>query len=196
MREGEIKRTTRETDISLWLNLDGKGETSLKTGIGFLDHMLDAMARFGFLDLRVSCRGDLHVDGHHTVEDVGVCLGKAIKLAAGDKKGIARTGSAFIPMDEALAFAAVDLSARSVLVFQAEFAAPSIGGMDVQLCEEFFRAVAQNAGLTLHLRIPYGKNDHHKMEALFKAFGKALSKATAFDPRVTGVHSTKGTLEE
>lgn len=196
MRIGELKRATKETDITVRLNLDGSGATKLNTGIGFFDHMLNAMARFGLMDLEVSCKGDLYVDGHHTVEDVGICIGKAIKQAVGDKAGINRVGHAYIPMDEALAFAALDLSARPVLVFQVDFASNACGQMDTQLCEEFFRAVAQNSGLTLHLQVPYGKNDHHKMEALFKAFGKALSVAVDYNTRILGVHSTKGTLEE
>ncbi len=174
MRTAVITRTTRETDITLTLTLDGSGKTSLSTGIGFFDHMLDALCRFGQLDLALTCRGDLHVDAHHTVEDVGICLGRAIRDALGDRAGIRRAASAYMPMDEALAFAALDISGRPYLVFDAEFAAPMCGQFDTQLAEEFFRAFAVNAGLTLHLKVLYGKNDHHKLEALFKAFGLTL----------------------
>ena len=195
MRDAEIKRKSNETDIELFLDIDGSGETDIETGVGFFDHMLDAMCRFGQLDLRLVCRGDLNVDAHHTVEDVGICLGKALKEALGDRMGIRRAGSAYMPMDEALGFAALDISGRPYLVVQAEFALPACGMMETQLAEEFFRAVCVNAGLTLHLSVPYGKNDHHKLEALFKAFGLALRDAASFDPRVTGVMSTKGLLD-
>lgn len=195
MRDAEIKRKSNETDIELFLDIDGSGETDIETGVGFFDHMLDAMCRFGQLDLRLVCRGDLNVDAHHTVEDVGICLGKALKEALGDRMGIRRAGSAYMPMDEALGFAALDISGRPYLVFQAEFALPACGMMETQLAEEFFRAVCVNAGLTLHLSVLYGKNDHHKLEALFKAFGLALRDAASFDPRVTGVMSTKGLLD-
>ena len=194
MRTASITRKTRETDIQLTLCVDGKGKTDIRTGVGFFDHMLDAMCRFGFMDLTLLCEGDLYVDAHHTVEDVGICLGQALKQALGDKAGIARSGHAYLPMDEALAFAAVDLCGRDYLVFDGQFAAPMCGAMDTQLCREFFRAVCQQAGLTAHVRILYGDNDHHKMEAAFKAFGKALSAAMQLDPRVEGVHSTKGVL--
>lgn len=195
MRDAEIKRKSNETDIELFLDIDGSGETDIETGVGFFDHMLDAMCRFGQLDLRLVCRGDLNVDAHHTVEDVGICLGKALKEALGDRMGIRRAGSAYMPMDEALGFAALDISGRPYLVFRAEFALPACGMMETQLAEEFFRAVCVNAGLTLHLSVLYGKNDHHKLEALFKAFGLALRDAASFDPRVTGVMSTKGLLD-
>ena len=157
--------------------------------------MLDALSRFALIDLALACTGDLQVDAHHTVEDVGICLGKAIREALGDRAGIRRTGSAYMPMDEALAFAAIDVSGRPYLAYTAEFSAPMCGTMDTQLVEEFFRAVAVNAGLTVHLKVIDGRNDHHKMEALFKAFGLALRDAVSFDPRVTGVLSTKGTLD-
>lgn len=195
MRTADIARKTRETDIALSLNLDGSGKTELNTGVGFFDHMLDALSRFALLDLRVSCAGDLAVDAHHTVEDVGICLGKALREALGDRAGIRRVGSAYLPMDEALAFAALDISGRPYLAFDAVFAAPSVGAMDTQLAEEFFRALAVNAGLTLHLKVLEGRNDHHKMEALFKAFGLALRDAARYDDRVQGVLSTKGVLE-
>ncbi len=195
MREAAISRKTKETDIALTLNLDGSGKTQINTSVGFFDHMLDALCRFALLDLVLTCGGDLAVDAHHTVEDCGICLGKALREALGDRKGIRRTGSAFLPMDEALAFAALDISGRPYLAFSAAFLAPMCGTMDTQLAEEFFRALAVNAGLTLHLKVLEGRNDHHKMEALFKAFGLALRDAASVDPRVEGVLSTKGSLD-
>ncbi len=194
-RRAEVTRTSRETDISLSLNLDGSGKTELKSGIGFFDHMLNAMCRFGQMDLTLTCRGDLDVDGHHTVEDCGICLARAMKEALGDRTGIHRVGSAYMPMDDALAFAALDISGRPYLAFTADFHGEYCGQMDTQLCEEFFRALT-GAGLTLHLKVLDGKNDHHKMEALFKAFGLALREAAAYDARITGVLSTKGMLDE
>ncbi len=195
MREASISRATRETDIRLSLNLDGSGKTELDTGVGFFDHMLDAFSRFALVDLSLRCKGDLQVDAHHTVEDCGICLGRAIREALGDRAGIRRVGSAYLPMDEALAFAAIDISGRPFLAWDADFTAPAVGTMDTQLAEEFFRAVVTNAGLTCHLRVLAGRNDHHKMEALFKAFGLALRDAAAPDPRVQGVLSTKGSLD-
>lgn len=195
MRTSTIARATKETSIALTLNIDGSGKTELSTGVGFFDHMLDALSRFALIDLTLTCQGDTHVDAHHTVEDVGICLGKALRDALGDRAGIRRVGSAYLPMDESLAFCAVDISGRPYLAFSAEFGAPMVGAFDTQLAEEFFRAVAVNAGLTLHLKIIEGRNDHHKLEALFKAFGLALRDAAALDPRVTGVLSTKGTLD-
>ena len=195
MRTATLRRQTRETSITLTLTLEGSGQTTLATGVGFLDHMLDAFSRFALIDLSVQCTGDLHGDAHHTVEDTGICLGQALRQALGDRTGIRRAGSAFMPMDEALAFAAVDISGRPYLAFDAAFAAPMCGDMDTQLAEEFFRAVATQAGLTLHLRVLSGRNDHHKMEALFKAFGLALRDAAAVDPRIMGTLSTKGMLD-
>lgn len=195
MRTATLRRQTRETSITLTLTLEGSGQTTLATGVGFLDHMLDAFSRFALIDLSVQCTGDLHVDAHHTVEDTGICLGQALRQALGDRTGIRRAGSAFMPMDEALAFAAVDISGRPYLAFDAAFAAPMCGDMDTQLAEEFFRAVATQAGLTLHLRVLSGRNDHHKMEALFKAFGLALRDAAAVDPRIMGTLSTKEMLD-
>ena len=194
-RRAEVSRESRETKISLTLNLDGAGKTDIRTGIGFFDHMLDAMCRFGLFDLTLRCEGDLRVDGHHTVEDVGIVLGRALREALGDRAGIRRAGSAWLPMDEALAFCALDISGRPYLAFDAAFAAPMVGAYDTQLTEEFFRAMAGNAGLTLHLRLAAGKNDHHKIEALFKAFGLAMRDAAALDPRIQGVLSTKGMLD-
>ena len=188
-------RKTKETDITITINLDGQGKNDIHTGIGFFDHMLDALSRFALVDLTLTCRGDTQVDAHHTVEDAGICLGRAIREALGDRAGIRRVGSAYLPMDEALAFAAIDISGRPYLAFDAAFTAPMVGAFDTQLAEEFFRAVAMNAGLTVHMRLLAGRNDHHKLEALFKAFGLALRDAAAVDPRVTGVLSTKGSLD-
>lgn len=194
MRKANVTRTTKETEIALTLCLDGEGAAKVKTGVGFFDHMLDAFCRFSLCDLELSCKGDLEVDAHHTVEDVGICLGQAIGEALADKRGISRLGHAYVPMDEALAFCALDISGRPFLHFDAAFASPMVGAMDTQLAEEFFRAIAVKAGLTLHLQVSYGANDHHKIEALFKAFGRALRDAAALDPRVKGVPSTKGVL--
>ncbi|MBR2718805.1 MAG: imidazoleglycerol-phosphate dehydratase HisB [Clostridia bacterium] len=195
MRTATIVRETKETNISLTINLDGSGKTQLDTGVGFFDHMLDAFSRFALMDLEVTCKGDLYVDEHHTIEDIGICLGKAIRDALGDRAGIRRVGSAYMPMDEALAFAAIDISGRPYLAFTADFATLRCGDMGTQMAEEFFRAVTVNAGLTVHLNVPAGRNDHHKLEAMFKAFGLALRDAMAMDPRVTGVLSTKGALD-
>ncbi len=193
MRTAEIARDTNETRISLELELDGEGQTQLNTGVGFFDHMLDAMCRFGLIDLELKCAGDLDVDAHHTVEDCGICLGLAIKRALGDKSGIMRVGSCYFPMDEALALCALDISGRGLLAFAAEFPQPSCGLFDCQLAEEFFRAVAVNAGITLHIRCD-GRNSHHMLEAMFKAFGRALMQAREISPRVNGVPSTKGVI--
>ena len=195
MRTATFTRTTKETDIALTLCLDGSGKTELATGVGFFDHMLDAFSRFAQIDLSLSCKGDLYVDEHHTIEDVGICLGKAIRDALGDRAGIRRVGSAWMPMDEALAFAAIDISGRPYLAYQAEFAAPMCGTMDTALAEEFFRALTVNAGLTVHLNVAAGRNDHHKLEALFKAFGLALRDAMRIDQNIQGVLSTKGALD-
>ena len=195
MRTSTISRETKETTISLTIDLDGSGKTQLNTGVGFFDHMLDAFSRFALVDLAVSCKGDLYVDEHHTIEDVGICLGKAIRDALGGRAGIRRVGSAYMPMDEALAFAAIDISGRPYLAYSADFATLRCGDMGVQMAEEFFRAVVMNAGMTVHLNVVAGRNDHHKLEAMFKAFGLALRDAMAADPRVTGVLSTKGALD-
>ncbi|MDE7280054.1 MAG: imidazoleglycerol-phosphate dehydratase HisB [Oscillospiraceae bacterium] len=191
MRTAEITRKTKETDITVKLDLDG-GNTDISTGIGFFDHMLTAFAVHGGMGLTVKAVGDLQVDGHHTVEDVGIVLGKAFKEAIGDMKGIARYGTAFIPMDEALGFASIDISGRPFLVFNAEFSDARIGEFDTCLAEEFFRAFAFNAGVTLHLKCEYGKNDHHIAEALFKAAAHAVKAAK----EVSGneILSTKGVL--
>lgn len=192
MREATLMRNTKETDIELSLYIDGTGESTIETGIGFFDHMLTLFARHGGFDLDVKCKGDLYVDAHHSIEDIGIVLGKAIKEALGDKYGIARYGSALIPMDETLAEVAIDLSGRSYLVFNAEFTTDRIGEFPTEMTEEFFRAVADNAGMTLHINLRYGKNNHHIAEAIFKAFGHALKDAVSLDGR--GVLSTKGVL--
>lgn len=191
MRTAEITRKTKETDITVRLDLDG-GSADISTGIGFFDHMLTAFAVHGGMGLTVKAVGDLQVDGHHTVEDVGIVLGKAFKEAIGDMKGIARYGTAFIPMDEALGFASIDISGRPFLVFNADFSDDRIGEFDTCLAEEFFRAFAFNAGVTLHLKCEYGRNDHHIAEALFKAAAHAVKAAKA----VSGneILSTKGVL--
>ena len=193
-RIGNIERNTSETKIKVRLNLDGTGRTSLDTKIGFFEHMLDGFARHGLFDLEVCCDGDIEVDCHHSIEDVGIVLGTAIKEAVGDKKGIRRYGSSMLPMDETLALCAVDLSGRPYLVFDAAFTHQSVGGMDTQMVREFFYAVSYAAGMNLHIKVLYGENDHHIMEAIFKAFAKALDMATQFDPRITDVLSTKGSL--
>lgn len=190
-RQSNITRKTKETDISASLKLDG-GEVKINTGIGFLDHMLTALGVHGGFGLTLEAKGDLYVDGHHTAEDVGIVLGKAFCEALGDKGGIVRYGSAFIPMDEALGFCAVDISGRPFLVFNTEFVNEKIGELDTCLIEEFMRAFAFNAGITLHLRCEYGKNDHHKAEALFKALAYALK--TAVKPNSGEIVSTKGVL--
>ena len=194
MRFSEVVRKTKETDISMMLRLSGKGENEIDTGIGFFDHMLDGFARHGFFDLNVKCTGDLVVDTHHTVEDVGICLGLAISRAVDDKKGIKRYGSSIIPMDETLALAAVDLCGRPYLCFDAAFESERVGYFETQMVREFFLAVANNAGMNIHIMLLEGMNDHHKIEAIFKAFGKALDEATSFDPRIEDTLSTKGTL--
>lgn len=192
MRTASIKRKSRETDIRLTLDLDGPAKAAVHTGIGFFDHMLTALAIHSGISLEIDCTGDLEVDCHHTIEDVGIVLGMALKQALGDKSGIARYGSFYIPMDEALGFCAMDISGRPYLAFCCDFASPMIGRMDTQMVEEFFRALAMNMGLTLHLRLIEGSNDHHKAEALFKAFGHALKQAAA---PAEGLLSTKGMLD-
>ena len=193
-RTAEITRVTKETDIRLKLNLDGSGSASVQTGIGFFDHMLNSFARHGLFDLSVTCHGDLDVDCHHTIEDIGIALGTALKEALGDKAGLVRYGSCMLPMDETLALCAVDLGGRPYFVYDAAFAGQSCGGMDTQMAREFFYAVSYSAMMNLHLKVLYGENDHHKLEAMFKAFAKALDAATRRDPRIDGVLSTKGTL--
>lgn len=193
-RTATVTRQTRETDITVTLNLDGSGRTDLATGIGFFDHMLDGFARHGLFDLTVRCTGDLQVDCHHTIEDVGITLGQAIAKALGDKVGLVRYGSCLLPMDETLALCAVDICGRPYFVYDANFATPACGEMDTQMAREFFYAVSYAAAMNLHLKVLYGENDHHKLEAMFKAFAKALSAATRQDARIEGVLSTKGSL--
>lgn len=194
-RKATIRRKTRETDIELTLDLDGSGKVSASTGVGFLDHMLDHLGKHSLCDLTVTARGDLHVDDHHTVEDVGICLGEALVKALGDKAGIRRYGSASVPMEEARADVALDLSGRPAVVFHAPFVGDKIGAFDTQLIEEFLRRLAATAGLNLHVNVPYGSNDHHMAEAVFKALAQALRTAVQIDSRRAGdVPSTKGTL--
>jgi imidazoleglycerol-phosphate dehydratase len=194
-RVAEIRRATKETDLYVRVGLDGRGEARVKTGIGFFDHMLEALARHGLLDLTVQAQGDLHVDGHHTVEDTGIALGTAIARALGDRAGIRRYGDALVPLDDALVRAVVDVSGRPYLHYDIEIPKwQMLGDYDVFLTPEFFRALVLNAGLTAHLDLVRGDNPHHIVEAVFKAFARALDAATTVDPRVAGVPSTKGTL--
>jgi len=194
-RVGEINRKTKETDLHVRVNLDGTGQAKVKTGIGFFDHMLEALARHGLLDLIVEARGDLHVDGHHTVEDTGIVLGQAIAQALGDRAGIRRYADAMVPLDEALVRCVVDVSGRPYLSYHIDIPKwQMLGDYDVFLTPEFFRALVLNAGLTVHLDLIRGDNPHHIVEAAFKAFARSLDDATVLDPRVTGVPSTKGTL--
>ena len=189
-----VERNTKETKIAVTLNIDGQGKSCLNTGIGFFDHMLDGFTRHGFFDLDVKVQGDLEVDSHHTIEDTGIVLGTAIKEAIGDKAGIRRFGSMILPMDETLVLCAVDLSGRPYLNFDAEFTVPKVGDMDTEMAKEFFYAVSYAAGMNLHIKVLDGDNNHHIMEAMFKAFAKALDEATQSDHRVKGVLSTKGSL--
>ena len=193
-RTATIERNTKETKIKVSIDLDGTGKSNLNTKIGFFDHMLDGFARHGLYDLDVVCDGDVEVDCHHSIEDTGIVLGTAIKEAVGDKKGIRRYGSCILPMDEALVLCAVDLSGRPYLVFDGEFKHPNCGDMDTQMAKEFFYAISYTAGMNRHIKVLYGDNDHHIMEAMFKAFAKALDQATQYDPRITDVLSTKGSL--
>jgi imidazoleglycerol-phosphate dehydratase len=193
-RTAEIDRTTAETDVHVRVSLDGDGSGERETGVGFLDHMLDLLARHSRLDLSVTARGDLQTGAHHTVEDVGICIGQALDRALGDRTGIARYGDATVPMDEARASCAIDISGRGLCTFEATLPPGAIGNFDHELTEEFFRALASNARLTLHLTVERGTNAHHVIEATFKAFARALRNAVAIDPTEQGVPSTKGTL--
>lgn len=193
-RTAKLKRTTKETDISIALNLDGNGNASIDTGIGFFDHMLEGFAKHGFFDLDCKVKGDLQVDGHHTVEDAGIVLGACIKQAVGDKKGIRRYGYFILPMDDALALCAVDLCGRPYLNFECEFPTERVGYLDTELVREFFYAISYSAGMNLHIKIMAGTNTHHMIEAIFKAFAKALDMAVSAEPRTTEVLSTKGSL--
>ena len=194
MRTSSIERVTKETSIRLRLDLDGSGKGSISTGIGFFDHMLDGFARHGLFDLKVSVEGDLAVDCHHTIEDTGIVLGNAIKKAVGDKKGIKRYGSCMLPMDETLVLCAIDLSGRPYLAFDAEFTTDRVGYFDTEMVREFFYAISYTAGMNLHIKVLSGTNNHHMIEAMFKAFAKALDEATTIDPRITDILSTKGSL--
>ena len=193
-RIGTIERNTKETQIKLSLQLDGTGKSDISTGIGFFDHMLEGFSKHGFFDLSVHAKGDLHVDGHHTVEDVGIVLGQAIRQAVGDKAGMKRFGYFILPMDDALALCAVDLGGRAYFSFDGGFQTERVGDFETQLVTEFFYALASNAQMNLHIRLLAGQNDHHKIEAIFKAFGKALDQAVSMDERISGVLSTKGSL--
>ena len=194
-RTADVARDTAETRIRVRLNLDGSGQAKLATGIGFFDHMLDQIARHGLIDLDVQCQGDLHIDGHHTVEDVGICIGQAVRQAVGDKKGLTRYGHSYVPLDEALSRVVVDFSGRPGLVLEARFSSAMIGGFDTQLVHEFFQGFVNHALVTLHVDNLKGVNAHHQVETIFKAFGRALRMALTPDPRAAGqIPSTKGTL--
>ena len=193
-RIAEIKRTTKETDITLTLNLDGMGTSEVQTGIGFFDHMLEGFAKHGFFDLKCKVTGDLQVDGHHSVEDTGIVLGQAIARAVGDKVGIRRYGYFILPMDDALCLCAVDLCGRPYLNFECEFTSERVGELETELVREFFYAVSYSAGMNLHVKVLSVSNQHHIIEAMFKAFAKALDMAVGFDDRITDVLSTKGSL--
>ena len=195
MRTAQITRKTNETDIQLSLNLDGRGESSIESGVGFLDHMLTLLSRHGRMDLELTCRGDTYVDDHHTVEDIGIALGQALRSALGDKRGVRRYGQRLLPMDEALALVAVDLSGRACLGFDAPLPAQKVGTFDTELVEEFFLALVREAAITLHIRLLAGKNTHHIIEGIFKAVARALREACEIDPAAAGeIPSTKGTL--
>jgi imidazoleglycerol-phosphate dehydratase len=193
-RTATIHRTTRETDIQLALDLDGEGRSTIKTGVGFLDHMLELFAKHAVVNLDVTCRGDLQVDAHHTTEDVGICLGQAIKEAVGDKAGITRYGFWLLPMDETLVSCAVDLGGRPCWVWNAAMPAAKVGDFDTELVADFWQAVSQHAGMNLHVLLHYGRNTHHICEAIFKGLARAIRQACELDSRVVGVPSTKGTL--
>ena len=194
-RTAFLERKTNETDIKLRLNLDGSGNHDIYTGIGFLDHMLNLLTKHGFFDLYINASGDVEIDSHHTVEDVGIVFGDALYECLGDKKGIKRYGHSIVPMDESLCLCAVDLSGRPYLNFEAEFTAEMLGNMEAEMIEEFFRAASAHGEMNLHIKILSGKNNHHMAEAIFKAFARALDMATSFEPRLDGVLSTKGMLE-
>jgi imidazoleglycerol-phosphate dehydratase len=195
MRRATVERKTRETDISVTVNVDGSGTSAISTGVGFFDHMLDQLARHSLVDISISAKGDLHIDDHHTVEDVGIALGQAIRSALGDRKGITRYADALLPMDETLTRVAMDVSGRPFLVFRTEFGTEKIGTFDTQLVREFFQAFAMNAGITLHIETLYGFNSHHIAESCFKGVARAMRSALEVDPRqMDQVPSTKGTL--
>ncbi len=193
-RTANINRKTKETDITMMLNIDGTGVSEVHTGIGFFDHMLTGLSKHGFFDLTLHVNGDLEVDGHHTVEDTGIVLGTAIREAIGDKAGIKRYGSFILPMDDVLCMCAIDLCGRPYFAYDCEFAVERVGELDTELVKEFFYAVSYSAGMNLHIKMMDGSNAHHMIEAMFKAFGKALDEAASYDDRVKGVLSTKGAL--
>jgi imidazoleglycerol-phosphate dehydratase len=193
-RQATIQRKTKETDIAVKLNLDGSGASAINTGIGFLDHMLDLFARHGLFDLEVECKGDLHIDEHHSVEDIAICLGQAFAQALGDKRGIVRYGAAYVPMDETLARAVVDLSGRTYLVYRVANTRDKLGALSVELVEHFWHSFAEHCKCNLHIEVFYGRNQHHITEAIFKAVTRALSQAVRLDERIQGVMSTKGTI--
>ncbi|MDD4494640.1 MAG: imidazoleglycerol-phosphate dehydratase HisB [Eubacteriales bacterium] len=193
-RTAIIERKTRETEIIVEMELDGKGDAQINTGVGFFDHMLELFAKHGLFNLKVCAKGDLNVDAHHTVEDVGIVLGQVIQKALGGKESIKRYGASYVPMDEALARTVLDLGGRPFIVYEVPVTTEKAGEMDTQLIEEFFRAVAFNSGMNLHINVLYGKNNHHILEAVFKSFAKALDEATLVDNRIDGVMSTKGSI--
>ena len=193
-REASVERNTKETEIKLKLNLDGTGYSDIETGVGFFDHMLDGFTRHGLFDLAIRVHGDLQIDDHHTIEDTGIVLGNAIKKAVGDKKGIKRYGSCILPMDETLVLCAVDLSGRPYLSFDGNFTVEKVGYMDTEMVKEFFYAISYTAGMNLHIKVLTPGNNHHMIEAMFKAFARALDEATSYDPRITDILSTKGSL--
>lgn len=194
MRSVEITRTTKETDIELELNLDGEGRSNVDTGVGFLDHMLTLFAKHGGFDLNLKCKGDIEVDNHHSIEDIGIALGQALKECLSDKSGITRYANVYLPMDESLVRCTIDISGRSYLVFNSEFTREFVGDMETEMVEEFFRAVTDNSRITMHITCLYGKNTHHIIEAMFKGFGRCLKQAVTIDPNLKGVLSTKGVL--
>jgi imidazoleglycerol-phosphate dehydratase len=193
-RKAEVSRSTKETQIKVAIDLDGRGKTNPRTGVGFFDHMLDLLGRHSLIDIDAEAKGDLHVDAHHTVEDVGIVIGQCLDKAIGDKRGIHRYGWAIVPMDESLAQVAIDLSGRPAFVFNVQFKGELIGQFPVELIEEFFKAIATTAKMNLHITVPYGTNNHHIAEAIFKGFARALRMAVGFDPRNNEVPSTKGSL--
>jgi imidazoleglycerol-phosphate dehydratase len=194
MRKAKLLRKTRETEISVSLNLDGQGKSKVKTGVGFLDHLLELFSAHSLIDLNLRAKGDLHVDQHHTVEDIAITLGQALKKALGDRKGIRRYGFAFVPMDESLVRCVLDLSGRPFMVFSVKLAPRMIKDLDPEMVLEFFKTIAHNAGVAIHLELVYGRNSHHQLEALFKAFAMAMRTACEKDPRRKGIPSSKGTL--
>ena len=194
MRKAKVERKTKETEIAVEINIDGSGQGNIKTSIPFLDHMLELLARHGLFDITIKAKGDIEVDYHHTVEDIGICLGECFKKALGDFKGIKRYGESTVPMDESVSSVVLDICNRSNLVFDAPLAKEKVGTFDSELIKEFFNAFAQKSGMSLHIKVPYGKNTHHIIEAVFKAFARALDMASTVDKRITGVMSTKGEL--